>query len=133
MNVKKFRTMILMVLPMWVVGCTQGQESFSTEPGKGYGWKDMTETEKEIHKDVKSATKEGGEMNQILPVTSVAYPVVSGEAHLSSVIRMPEHYMQIWFAPYQDHLGNLHEACAVHTVMQTGRWIVPTVQNDLTA
>jgi hypothetical protein len=125
----------LVLLPLLVIGCTQGQESFSTEPGKGYGWKDMTETQKEIHKEI---TPEG--LNPMLmqgllpiPVTSVTYPISSPNGSLSSVTRMPEQYVKIWFAPYQDSAGNLHEECAVHTVMQTGQWVVPKVDDRLTA
>ena len=134
MNVEKLRNMILMILPLWVVGCTQGQESFSTEPGKGYGWKDMTETHAEIHHDIKAETRGGSLlMNPLLPVTPITQPIAQAEPHLSSITRVPEHFMRIWFAPYQDHLGNLHEECAVHTVMQSGQWNVPNVQDELNA
>ena len=125
----------LILLPLLVIGCTQGQESFSTEPGKGYGWKDMTETQKEIHKEITPEGFNSMPMQGLLPipVTSVAYPISSSNGSLSSVTRMPEQYVKIWFAPYQDSVGNLHEECAVHTVMQTGQWVVPKVEDRLTA
>lgn len=129
------KTSVLLGLVAFVgVGCTQGQESFSTEPGKGFGWKDMTETQKEIHKGL------GNE--SITPTINAAHTEVtvpSTNSHgysvqpdaLSDVTRVPEHYMKVWFAPYQDSSGNLHEECAVHTVMKSGQWIVPTVVQDL--
>ncbi len=135
MKKNNHNSIALILLPLFIIGCTQGQESFSTEPGKGYGWKDMTETQKEIHKEI---TPEG--LNPMLmqgllpiPVTSVTYPISHVSGSLSSVTRMPEQYVKIWFAPYQDPVGNLHEECAVHTVMQTGQWVVPKVEDRLTA
>ncbi len=132
MNLEKCRYMILMVLPLWLMGCTQGQESFSTEPGKGYGWKDMTETQKEVHKEMKAEVDQHAIMNPRIPVIPIAHPVTTFASSASAVTRMPEHFMKIWFTPYQDRFGNLHEACAVHTVLQTGQWIVPMV-DDTTA
>ena len=125
----------LILLPLLVIGCTQGQESFSTEPGKGYGWKDMTETQKEIHKEITPEGFNSMPMQGMLPipVTSVTYPISHVSGSLSSVTRMPEQYVKVWFAPYQDSSGNLHEECAVHTVMQTGQWVVPKVEDRLTA
>lgn len=113
-----------------LAGCTQGQESFSTEPGKGYGWKDMTETRTEIHKSM------GLEASALplpaLPVSQHVFDESQKKGNLlSEVTRMPEHYMKVWFAPYQDSLGNLHEECSIHTVMKTGHWVVPTVVSDI--
>lgn len=121
---------VLAALAFFVVGCTQGQESFSTEPGKGYGWKDMTETRHEIHKSI---GLEGNAMPiPALPVSQHALEESQKNGNpLSEVTRMPEHYMKVWFAPYQDSFGNLHEECSIHTVMKTGQWVVPTVVSDL--
>lgn len=135
MKKKLHNTMVLILLPLFSIGCTQGQESFSTEPGKGYGWKDMTETHAEIHKEIKPEVFTAQSMQSLhpVPVTPVTYPISSPNGSLSSVTRMPEHSVKIWFAPYQDPVGNLHEECAVHTVMQTGQWVVPKVEDRLTA
>lgn len=121
---------ILAALAFCVMGCTQGQESFSTEPGKGYGWKDMTETRQEIHKSM------GLDGNALpIPALPVSQHTLDASQQngnpLSEVTRMPEHYMKVWFAPYQDNLGNLHEECSIHTVMKTGQWVVPTVVSDV--
>lgn len=127
------RNLGLLLLPMWVVGCTQGHESFSTEPGKGYGWKDMTETQKEVHNEM---TVESIDTNRLVPFLPII-PLVSSTSRstsaLSGVTRIPEQSLKIWFAPYQDSFGNLHEECVVHTVMQTGQWVLPTVPDDRTA
>ena len=135
MKKNNHNTIALILLPLFIIGCTQGQESFSTEPGKGYGWKDMTETQKEIHKEIAPEGFNSMPMQGMLPipVTPVTYPISSSNGSLSSVTRMPEQYVKIWFAPYQDSAGNLHEECAVHTVMQTGQWVVPKVEDRLTA
>ncbi len=124
---------MLFVLPLGLVACTQGQESFSTEPGKGYGWKDMTETQKEVHKEIKPESFASVAGNSIIPVTPIAHPISTSTPGFTSVARIPEQFIKIWFAPYQDPVGNLHEECAVHTVLQTGQWVVPKVEDHLTA
>lgn len=98
--------------------CTSGSESFSSEPGRGFGWKSL----KENHQQIQSMTSEQ---------TVVSPPVISSEKyHIQSgpwtdVERRPERYLRIWFPPHQDGHGNLHEEHAIHTVIQPGQWIIP--------
>lgn len=132
MTLNIIQKIMLLIVPLGLVACTQGQESFSTEPGKGYGWKNMTETQKEVHKEI-NLERIDSLVKSPIPVTAVTYPISSPNASLSSVTRIPEHYIKIWFAPYQDPVGNLHEECAVHTVLQAGQWVVPKVGDHLTA
>lgn len=132
MQIKQIQQILAIALPLWLVGCTQGHESFSTEPGKGYGWKDMTETHREVHKGITPEIDSNREKDVWLPVP-VAHPILSTESSVRFVTRIPEQSVRIWFAPYQDSFGNLHEECLVHTVMQTGRWIVPQVDAMLAA
>ena len=110
----------LAALPLFLVGCTQGQESFSTEPGKGFGWKHMSDTHEAIHRDMATRPSSIGTVR----------PVAVNPNLQGSVARIPEQYMKVWFAPYQDQAGNLHEESIVHTVMQTGQWMVPTIKTD---
>lgn len=104
-------------------GCTSGREGFATEPGKGFGWKSMTETNRLIQ-----------ETSEVMPpvVTPQPYLVTSGV--LDGVERIPEQYMCIWIPPYQDSNGNLHEESVIHTVIQTGQWKIPAFTvNDIKA
>ena len=118
MHMRLFIT--LTALSLLVVGCTQGQESFSTEPGKGFGWKHMSDTHEAIHRDMALIPSSIGSVR----------PVTVNPDLQTGVARIPEQYMKVWFAPYQDEAGNLHEESVVHTVMQTGQWMVPTVKTD---
>ena len=129
MNLEKYHHMSVMILPLWLMGCTQGQESFSTEPGKGYGWKDMTETQKEVYREMKAEADQHAIMNPRIPVIPIVHPIATSASSVSAVTRIPEQSLKIWFAPYQDRFGNLHEECAVHTVLQTGQWIMPPVDD----
>jgi 2-C-methyl-D-erythritol 4-phosphate cytidylyltransferase len=119
---------LLIVTTLLVTGCTQGQESFSTEPGKGFGWKHMSATSEAIHQQPNHH-----ELDQAPLVFPSARPLTTNNALQTGVARTPEQYLKIWFAPYQDAAGNLHEESVVHTVMQTGQWMVPTVKPNIAA
>jgi hypothetical protein len=121
LNVKQIS--ILATLPLLVMGCTQGQESFSTEPGKGFGWKNMTDTSNATHNQMNEEAKT---VSLATPTTGVVLPLTTSP-NLIGVTRIPEQYLKVWFAPHQDGLGNLHEECVIHTVIQTGQWMVPTI------
>lgn len=120
--------LLLTVTTLLVAGCSQGQESFSTEPGKGFGWKHMSATSKAIHQQ-----SDPHEIGQA-PLAFLPPPPLATHATMQQgVARTPEHYLKIWFAPYQDASGNLHEESVIHTVMQTGQWLVPAVKPDIAA
>ena len=108
----------VILAPFLTVGCTQGHESFSTEPGKGYGWTDMTSVHTEIQGAITHDPLDApsAAVPAALPVTARIHPVSLHASALTEIARVPEHSMKIWFAPYQDASGNLHEECAVHTV-----------------
>ncbi len=95
-----------------------GQESFSSEPGKGFGWKSMQENHQLIHQ------------RGILPLAVTPQPYLVQSGPLTTVQRAPEQAIRVWFAPYQDEVGNLHEESALHTVIQTGQWQVPNFSLD---
>lgn len=128
---------IMMTSLLFLSACSQGRESFSTEPGRGYGWSDMTQTHQKIHDD-RDASKRVSAISAdyietsspiMLPdeknVTVISSPFPEGMDPSFDVMRSPDKYMKIWFAPYQDHVGNLHEGCVVHTIVQHGEWVMP--------
>ncbi len=120
--------LLLTVTTLLVTGCSLGQESFSTEPGKGFGWKHMSATSEAIHQQPNHH-----EIGQAPLAFPPARPLTTNPSLQTGVARTPEHYLKIWFAPYQDPSGNLHEESVVHTVMQTGQWMVPVVKPNIVA
>jgi hypothetical protein len=138
MITRQLKNKVALCLVLGLTACTQGNDSFSTEPGVGFGWKNMTETQKMVHKAMKE--EEGAEAPLssafvaestpiLLPESSrvVVAPAAAGSGldPMTDVMRSPDHYMKIWFAPYQDEVGNLHEECAVHTIVKRGEWVIP--------
>ena len=117
----KLNQSILLTLTLSLGGCsTGGQDHFSTEPGKGYGWKSMSETHQHIQKEMV-----GGDMGTISP-----QPYVVTSASLGEIQRLPEQYLRIWLPPYQDAQGNLHEESSIQTVIRSGQWQVPDPKID---
>lgn len=102
-----------------LAGCTSGREHFTTEPGKGFGWKDMSEN----HRLIGELGSGAGDVSSPT-IAPQPYLVTSGV--LEGVERIPEQYLCIWIPPYQDPAGNLHEESVVHTVIQTGQWKIPS-------
>ncbi len=139
---KQYITLSLVAAVLSLTACTTGNESFSTQPGKGYGWTDMRHTHQKIMEET-DAEKRTSSFSPdfvatsapiILPeeqhvtVTPTAFP--EGMDPSSDIMRAPDQYMKIWFSPYQDAFGNLHESCVVHTIVKHGEWVIPnnTVQ-----
>lgn len=111
-----------------LTGCTSlGQESFSSKPGEGFGWKSMQENHQMIHQAGDSFR---GQHSNLLPLTTTPPPYLVQTGPLATVQRSPEQAIRVWFAPYQDGSGNLHEESAMHTVVQSGQWTVPSFSLD---
>jgi hypothetical protein len=107
-----------------LAGCSTGQENFSTEPGAGFGWKSMQENHRRIHSELEDATHNKG---KVLSLTTTPQPYLGQTGSCEGVERVPEQYVRVWFAPFQDVFGNLHEEGAIHTVIQGGHWHVPSL------
>lgn len=127
---KKDATLLSLTAVSLLTACTTGNESFSTEPGQGSGWKSMAETNALIQGKEASKTK----VDEAVPMTTkpdpfwikhpIAQTFLSSYTSLDGVSRVPEQYLRVWFAPYQDKFGNFHEACAVQTVVRAGQWVL---------
>ncbi len=122
----------LFVALVFLSGCsTTGQDHFSTEPGKGLGWKSMSETHQLIQKGMS-----GGDAGSL--VTPPPYIVsaanvgtgVSDTSVFEGIQRIPEQYLRIWIPPYQDVQGNLHEESSIQTVIKSGQWKFPSPEFD---
>lgn len=99
-------------------GCSSGQDHFSTEPGKGFGWKSMTDTHQLIQHECFQKDITG-----IAPI--VPQPYMVSTANFDGIQRIPEQYLRIWIPPYQDAQGNLHEESSIQTVIKSGQWKLP--------
>ena len=95
------------MLSLILGACSTGKENFSTEPGVGFGWKSMQENHQLIQKEIENTPEL--EKQKILPLTITPQPYLVQADNIESIQRSPEQYLRIWFAPYQDAFGNLHE------------------------
>lgn len=113
---------VLFVVP-FLSGCSTVSESFDTKPGKGVGFKSVS--------DVNQMVEDGKIEGLPLKKDAVTQPIVTLEKPSmvdfiptfdSKVMRRPEKHMRVWVAPYQDGTGNFHEGSVVHTLINHGTW-----------
>ena len=45
----------------------------------------------------------------------------------ASAIRSQPRVLRLWIAPWEDADGDLHEACVVHVLVDTGRWLIERI------
>lgn len=114
---KKFKNLSsLFLCALTLVGCSSDyKESFSTESGKGSGWKSMNETYDQ--NNIETNKKEGG-----VRINSVSLQdgrTLEG-LHID---RMPDETLKIWIAPYADTENNLFDASYVKTIVKHGEWV----------
>jgi type IV conjugative transfer system lipoprotein TraV len=137
------------MLASMLAGCSTGKESFSSEPGPGFGWRSMSENHQRIaamtenpNIEIKppviaawsdlSLDPSGQDLLAQDPSGQGPAPRVLARPWLDSdVQRTAPQYLRIWIPPFQDPQGNLHEEQAIHTVVQEGQWLIPT-RGDLT-
>jgi len=121
-------TALLCLTPFLLNACAPlGRESFSAEPGTGFGWRSMQENHQIIQQ---MGDHLAGQKPKILSLTMTPQPYLLQAGPLTQVQRAPEQVVRVWFAPYQDGAGNLHEEAALHTVVQAGQWLVPPFSLD---
>lgn len=111
---------------LFLTACSTGQENFSTEPGKGFGWKSMQENHARIQQELGG----GVELTPTEPIllssekSEQREQVENGKTETSSSLqRRPEQTLRVWMAPYQDKAGDFHEESVIHTVVQSGQWV----------
>lgn len=112
--------------------CTSYEESFSTEPGTGSGWKSMSDTYVLGHANDRQKT-ETEQTQKNTPPLAVSYTrdidaaqrdalYCSGKSE--SIERRPEEYLRVWVAPYQDSACNMVDGYYVRSLMKQGQWVV---------
>ncbi len=120
--------------------CTSYEESFSTEPGTGSGWKSMSDTYALGH-DQDQAEQDTKNMHQkeetsLKPLYKDAISDGQNDALYcagtsQSIDRRPEEYLRVWVAPYQDGEGNMVEGYFVRSRMKQGQWVVTSAGSSV--
>ena len=123
-------------------GCSTTSESFDCKAGHGVGCRSISEVNRMVDRGHLGSLAESDvpltkDRQSKLPFepASPSTPVIStGPLPVEYpgnlvVHRMPEEYLRVWVAPYQDRYGNFHEGSVVHTVLKPGYWhIKPSSQ-----
>jgi len=126
-------SILLAILSSLLFGCTSYEESFSTEPGTGSGWKSMSDTyalgydQDQAEQDTKNMHQK--EEKSLKPLYKDAISDGQNDALYcagtsQSIDRRPEEYLRVWVAPYQDQTGNMVEGHFVRSLMKQGQWVV---------
>lgn len=127
-------------------GCSTTSESFDCKAGHGVGCKSISDVNQMVNQAHLGSLVESDatwikDKQFTLPSESapLSVPVISADSlpveHSKELVvhRMPEEYLRVWVAPYQDQQGNLHEGSMVHTVLKPGHWHLkssPQSNND---
>lgn len=112
--------------------CTSYEESFSSEPGVGSGWKSMSETYVLGHANDQQTTDKKQTQKSILPLAvsytrdteAVQMDVLYCTGQSQSIERRPEAYLRVWVTPHQDTQGNMVEGYYVRSRMKQGQWVI---------
>ncbi|MDP3641390.1 MAG: TraV family lipoprotein [Alphaproteobacteria bacterium] len=122
--------------------CTSYEESFSTEPGTGSGWKSMSDTYALGHvSDQKEKETENTlekDVRHLDPLYKDAISDAQRDAlycsgKSESIDRLPEEYLRVWIAPYQDPSGNMVEGYYVRSRMKQGQWVITSADASVVA
>ena len=113
-------------------GCTSYEESFSTEPGIGSGWKSMSDTyvlgqandQQKAETEQKQKSTAPLDPSYICDTDAAQRDALYCSGKSESIERLPEEYLRVWVAPYQDTAGNMIEGYYVRSLMKQGQWVV---------
>ncbi|MDP2194323.1 MAG: TraV family lipoprotein [Alphaproteobacteria bacterium] len=109
---KNLIILCLSIVTCLLSGCTAYEESFSSEPGKGSGWKSMSETY--------AIGRSLNERHDSKPSAEKPIPIESD----GSLKRLPEEFLSVWFAPFEDADHNLYAESSVMTIVKQSQWII---------
>jgi conjugal transfer pilus assembly protein TraV len=133
-------------------GCSTTSETFDCQAGQGVGCKSITEVNQLVDQQAQNQQNRGKETEQDtqsigVPQNTESFPspiifqnppkidhTKGFVAPISlsdtfTVQRMPEEYLRVWIAPFQDNQGNLHEGSVIHTIVKPGCWKMMGAQN----
>jgi conjugal transfer pilus assembly protein TraV len=114
------KTLLSLVLCTHLSACAISKEHFDCPHGKGVGCRSITEVNKMVNKGQLGPTKTPDQPfgGSVLPAALLPEKLYQDVW----VNRMPDRIIKIWFAPFQDEKGDLHEASTLHTVLKPGFW-----------
>lgn len=123
------------MLGVTLCGCSTTSETFDCKAGQGVGCKSISEVNQMVNQGsfdsfVERDATVPRDKQSILPLESapLSTSIISGDSlpiepsNALMVHRMPEEYLRVWVAPFQDQQGNLHEGSVIHTVLKPGYW-----------
>lgn len=123
------------MLGVTLSGCSTTSETFDCKAGQGVGCKSISEVNQLVDQGsfgsfVERDATLARDKQSVLPLESapLSTSVISGDSlpveHSNGLMvhRMPEEYLRVWVAPFQDQQGNLHEGSVIHTVLKPGYW-----------
>lgn len=115
-----------------LVGCASYQDNFDCKVGQGFPCHSLSAVKKKMSNNEidLEGTPAAGSMKQT-EVSVINSPDLffhdssthqSVESNEMIIHRVAEKPIRVWFAPFQDEEGNLHESAVVHTVLSSGSW-----------
>lgn len=123
------------MLGVTLSGCSTTSETFDCKAGQGVGCKSISEVNQLVDQGSHGSFSErdttlARDKQSILPLepAPLSTSMISGDflpverSNTLTVHRMPEEYLRVWVAPFQDQQGNLHEGSVIHTVLKPGYW-----------
>lgn len=132
------------MLGVTLCGCSTTSETFDCKAGQGVGCKSISEVNQMVNQGnfdsfVERDATLPRDKQSILPLESASpsTPIISGgslpiePSNALMVHRMPEEYLRVWVAPFQDQQGNLHEGSVIHTVLKPGYWQLKSTSQSI--
>jgi type IV conjugative transfer system lipoprotein TraV len=108
--------------------CTVPKENFDCKPGKGLGCQPIHAVNQwlDAQKDF-SKISARVEAQSLAPAPETASLSIPIPAHLKDkdhlvLQRVEARALSIWFAPFSDEQGHVHEASTVHVVLKPSTW-----------
>lgn len=119
-RIQNFSKIAALFLCTQLSACAISKEHFDCPHGKGVGCRSITEVNHMVNKGQLGGTKT---LERPFGGASLAPALLPEKLyHDVWVDRRPDRIIKIWFAPFQDEKGDLHEASTLHTVLKPGFW-----------
>ncbi len=128
---KSAKSLGLLLSFVLLSACAVSKESFDCKPGKGVGCKSIHEVNQMLNeqnlgaKDLSmiSAT-DAQSLASALETSALSMPIPEHlkDKDILLLQRVPERALSIWFAPFSDTEGHLHDASTVHVILNPSTW-----------
>ena len=118
-RIQNLSKIVALFLCTQLSACAISKEHFDCPHGKGVGCRSITQVNHMVNKG------QLGKKPLDEPFQSASLPPALLPEKLYDdvwVDRRPDRIIKIWFAPFQDEKGDLHEASTLHTVLKPGFW-----------